>query len=492
MNTTSSSHDEQFMATISHELRGPLHAILGLSEVLMESDLSDGDNRLAEALHREASAMRVLVDDVIAYGQFSSTTPTLRESPFAPRVLVTSVVDRLRGRAEEAGLRLLVEFDSAVPLRVLGDSVRFGQVVDNLVSNAIRYTEVGSVQVILAADPDSLSLQVRDTGVGISADNLDSIFDPFVRVGSSAVRGTGLGLSVVQRISEVMDGTIAVDSTPGVGTTFLFTIPAIAVTESADEQAELTKAGKGRVLIVEDSEINRTLALKQLEILDISAVAVHSGEMALEFFASASESVDLILMDWNLPGISGLETAAQIRHECLVDKAVPIIAMTANVLAGDRDTCLDAGMNDHLGKPVSLDDMRQMMNRWLAGNESEAIVASDDVGTAEPIRDALDRLQDDLGDIETVRIVVESYLGELSSRTTLLVNLDQASQEDAKRAAHTLRSTSALLGADRLAGLCHEFELMDQPDEALVQRLKKEIEAVESQFTQLLKTGIAA
>ena len=202
MSATSSTHDELFMATISHELRGPLHAILGLSEVLLASDLTEGDARLAAALHREASAMRVLVDDVVAYGQFSSTAPTLKEAPFAPRMLVTSIVDRLRSSAEESGLRLLVEFDPAVPLRVLGDAVRFGQVVDNLVGNAIRYTEVGSVQVVLAADADTLSVQVRDTGVGINPNDLERIFDPFVRVGNSAVRGTGLGLAVVQRISE--------------------------------------------------------------------------------------------------------------------------------------------------------------------------------------------------------------------------------------------------------------------------------------------------
>ena len=489
MSATSSTHDEQFMATISHELRGPLHAILGLSEVLLASDLTEGDARLAAALHREASAMRVLVDDVVAYGQFSSTAPTLKEAPFAPRMLVTSVVDRLRSSAEESGLRLLVEFDPAVPLRVLGDAVRFGQVVDNLVGNAIRYTEVGSVQVVLAADADTLSVQVRDTGVGINPNDLERIFDPFVRVGNSAVRGTGLGLAVVQRISEALEGTIAVDSTPGVGTTFLFSIPCRPVDEPSVERIESTGSAEGTVLVVEDSEINRTLALKQLEILGLSAVAVESGELALDLLET--NSVDLVLMDWNLPGISGLEAAAAIREQGLIPDAVPIIAMTANVLAGDRDACIAAGMNDHLGKPVALEDMAQMMNRWLVDVESDTFSATD--GTSEKaIRGAVDRLVEDLGDVDTVRIVVETYLSELSARTALLFDDDPNSTEDARRAAHTLRSTSALVGADRLADLCQQFELADKPDGTLRQNLSDEIEAVEDQFTELLEIGFAA
>ncbi len=491
MSTPATTEDEQFMATVSHELRGPLHAILGLSEVLLNSDLSDGDLRLAEALHREASSMRVLVDDVVAYGQFSSTTPTLADVPFAPRTLVTSTVDRLRSTADAAGLRVLVEFDSAVPLRVMGDPVRFGQVVDNLVGNAIRYTEVGSVQVILAADDDTLSVQVRDTGVGMSASDLERIFEPFVRVGNAGISGTGLGLAVVQRISQVMQGTIAVDSTVGVGTTFLFSIPCRPVVDTAVDRIEQQDSARGTVLVVEDSEINRTLALKQLELLGLSAVAVESGEEALNLLEP--NSVDLILMDWNLPGISGLETAVAVREQGLVAESTPIVAMTANVLAGDREACLAAGMNDHLGKPVSLDDMRQMMNRWLGDAEMNTNHLQEQEPSTVSITAAIERLVDDLGDIETVRVVVETYLGELSARTAdLLGTGTDSSAEDARRAAHTLRSTSALLGANKLADLCLEFERSEEPDDGLRARLTQEIEAVEKQFTELLKMGVAA
>ncbi len=475
------------MATVSHELRGPLHAILGLSEVLLKSDLSDGDLRLAESLHREASAMRILVDDVVAYGQFSSTAPTLTNAPFAPRTLVSSVVDRLRPAAEEAGLRLLLEFESGVPLRVLGDEVRFGQVVHNLVSNAIRYTEFGSVQVILAGDGETVSLQVRDTGVGMSSDDLQRVFDPFVRVGDSSVRGTGLGLAVVKRIAEAMNGAISVDSTVGVGTTFLFSAPYRPVDESTIERNDGNGSAAGTVLVVEDSEINRTLALKQLEILGLSAVAVESGELALDMLEP--DSVDLILMDWNLPGISGLETAMAIREQGLVAETVPIIAMTANVLAGDRDACLAAGMNDHLGKPVALDDMRRMMNLWLVGDRTDTAVSEP---SDELVNSAIERLISDLGDIDTVRIVVETYLAELTSRTEVLLNTEPDARDDARRAAHTLRSTSALLGAENLAELCLEFENADEPDEALRQRLAKEIRAVELLFTETIEIGIAA
>ncbi len=495
MSETMGSNDEHFMATVSHELRGPLHAILGLSELLVNSDLSTSDSQLAQALYDEASAMRVLVDDVIEYGRFNSTAPTLSDQPFAPRTLVTSIVDRLRHVAEEAGLRLLVEFDSAVPLRVLGDEVRFGQVVHNLVSNAIRYTEVGSVQVILAGDDQTLSLQVRDTGVGMSDEEIDTIFEPFVRAGSRRVRGTGLGLAIVKRIAEVMEGSIAVDSTPGVGSTFLFSIPSRPVIEKSVEPAAITHSADGTILIVEDNEVNRTLAVKQLELIGLGSVTAESGEIALRVLEEID--VDLVLMDWNLPGISGLETAREIRSEGLVDEHIPIIAMTANVLAGDRAACLEAGMNDHLSKPVSLDDMRNMMQRWLSISEpiADAGNANDLDGTLESeaaIRHAIDNLVADLGDVDTVRVVVETYLGELASRARLLANADPASGEEARRAAHTLRSTSALIGADSLARLCLEFEEAEPPDQQLRERLTTEIAAVEEQLSELLRMGIAA
>ena len=498
-----SAADEQFMATVSHELRGPLHAILGLSELLMEGDLTAGDLRLAESLHREASAMRVLVDDVVAYGQFNTMAPSLTQAPLSPRSLVTSVVDRLRSTADDAGLRLLVEFDSAVPLRILGDAVRFGQVVHNLVSNALRYTTEGSVHVSLTAHGDTLLLKVRDTGHGISSTDVERIFEPFVRVGDTSVSGTGLGLAVVRRISEVMEGTLSVDSTVGVGTTFHFSFPCQPVADEVADDTDQDSASHGTVLVVEDSEINRTLATKQLEMLGLSAIAVESGEAALDFFES--QHVDLVLMDWNLPGISGLETATAIRARELVAPSVPIIAMTANVLAGDRDACLAAGMNDHLGKPVSLADMRRMMEIWLVNNDAgdatsghgpAATRADIGAGTSETttasVQSAIGQLIEDLGDIDTVRIVVETYLAELSSRTTALLNPDPNMAEDARRAAHTLRSTSALLGAETLAGLCLEFEKTNDPDAKLRGRIADEINAVTALFTDIIELGVAA
>lgn len=491
MTDRSTSNDETFMAAVSHELRGPLHGFLGLSELLLNSELSADNRRIAESLHSEAVAMRVLVDDVITYGEFSSMAPTLEHEPFAPRTLVTSIADRLRPKAKEAGLRLLVDFTSDVPLRVMGDSVRFGQVVHNLISNAIRYTQIGSVQVTIASDATNLSMQVRDSGIGIEADDLETIFDPFVRVRKSGVEGTGLGLAIVRQIAEAMDGTIAVDSTVGVGSTFVFSIPCAPAVAKDVERIDAIGTATGTVLVVEDSEINRTLALKQLELLGLGAVAVESGEGALEFLER--ESVDLVLMDWNLPGANGIETTEVIRSKGLLSPNVPIIAMTANVLAGDRVACLDAGMNDHLGKPVSLDDMRTMMSRWLGHDDLTDGEPAPPAADGDTMHKAIEALVEDLGDADTVRVVIETYLTELGARAELLLaHPDEKRSQDARRAAHTLKSTSALIGADRLAALCAEFEKADSPTETLRVRLAKEIDLVEAQLQERLEMGIAA
>ncbi len=485
------------MAAVSHELRGPLHAFLGLSELLLNSDLSGDDRRIAESLYDEASSMRVLVDDVITYAEFSSTAPTLEIEPFAPRTLVTAIADRLRPKAEEAGLALLVDFAADVPLRAMGDSVRFGQVVHNLISNAIRYTQIGSVQVTLSSDAENLSVRVRDSGVGIDPAHLETIFDPFVRVEGSGVEGTGLGLAIVRRIVDAMDGTISVDSTVGVGSVFAFSLPCAAADSVESERVIAPNNASGTVLVVEDSEINRTLALKQLELLGLGAVAVESGERALAFLEE--ERVDLVLMDWNLPGANGIETTRVIRARGLVAPDVPVIAMTANVLAGDRVACLEAGMNDHLGKPVSLDDMSTMMTRWLGrditgeGNEIADFGDDCDGDSDGGIHTAIEALIDDLGDAETVRIVIETYLAELGSRAALLtVETDDQIDDESRRAAHTLKSTSALIGADRLAGLCAEFEQAAVVSETLQARLAKEISHVKAELHERLEMGIAS
>ena len=492
MTERSPSNDEAFMAAVSHELRGPLHAFLGLSELLLNSELDDENRRIAQTLYDEAASMRVLVDDVITYGEFSSTTPTLEHESFAPRTLVTSIADRLRPEAKESGLRLLVDFASEVPLRVMGDSVRFGQVVHNLISNAVRYTQIGSVQVTLASDTSNLSVQVRDSGVGIASSDLETIFDPFVRVGTSGVKGTGLGLAIVRRIADAMDGTISVDSTVGVGTTFVFSVPCSLAETQEVERVAASGTASGTVLVVEDSEINRTLALKQLELLGLGAIAVETGERALAFLETETEGVDLVLMDWNLPGANGIETTQSIRTRELIPEDVPIIAMTANVLAGDRLACLEAGMNDHLGKPVSLDDMRTMMTRWL-GVEDDVVVGPDERSVAEEnMDDVIDALVEDLGDADTVRVVIETYHAELGSRTDQLIGRSGDVSDEARRAAHTLKSTSALVGAHRLALLCEEFEATDDPSKELRARLIEEITHVETHLQQRLETGIAA
>ena len=350
------------------------------------------------------------------------------------------------------------------------------------------------MQVTLASDATNLSVRVRDSGVGIEPANLEAIFEPFVRVGGTRVQGTGLGLAIVRRLAEAMNGTISVDSTVGVGSTFVFSFPCAPAQAKDVERLAATANATGTVLIVEDSEINRTLALSQLELLGLGAAAVESGERALEFLET--ESVDLVLMDWNLPGANGIEVTKAIRSQELLPPDVPIIAMTANVLAGDRIACLDAGMNDHLAKPVSLADMRAMMTRWLG--HDDRIVAPVELGPVSggadgTMHDAIAALIDDLGDADTVRVLIETFLSELGSRAELLVADSRLhSTEDSRRAAHTLKSTSALIGAERLAGLCAEFEEADNPSETLRARLTKEIAHVKTQLQTELESGIAA
>ena len=479
----------RMVATVSHELRNPLHALQGMSELLAASDLPREARRMAGTLDRQLHGLTRVVDDLLTTSRLEMGSVTLEMSPVDLRSLLNDVVSISSvGSRDEVELTALV--DTAIPAMVLTDPVRLRQVLSNLVGNAMKFTTAGRVRVIAAVHGgDRLAIEVTDTGAGIPPDELEAVFEPFRSATTAgAAAGAGLGLSIVRRIVTLLGGTIGVESTMGVGTTFRVVLPLeeadeaprrriddgsdVSVTASTTPAPTTVDAGPPRplgVLVVEDNVVNQQLARAQLRTLGIDCTIVGSGEDGLAHLASpAADDVDVVLMDYHLPGIDGLETSRRIRaSEVGTGRRVAIIGVTASASLGDRTSCLEAGMDDYVPKPVSLHDLSSALDRVRARLDAVSTPAAEPSETLAPEpgaafvdTDVLGVLGDELGDRAIVADLIDTFLEELPTRLDGIVSaVERGDADAAHKLVHTLTSSSRLLGASCLADASHDHEL---------------------------------
>jgi PAS domain S-box-containing protein len=485
----------RMLAQVSHELRSPLHAIQGLAELLADGAAGDEERRLATMIHRESAALSGLVADLLDLSRLETGTFRIDAASFDPARTVRAVAELYRAEATRRGISLDVAIDDSAGM-VVGDDRRVRQILVNLVDNALKFTQPdGSVRLTLdrsgtdAAGGGEAAVRFRvvDTGCGIPEEDLADVFRPFVQGGAGGREvGAGLGLSIASRLAEAMGGTLRVNSCAGAGSTFTLELPPVTGRSSGRAGAatpERPAAGgaasalaasppispdrRGRILVVEDSPVNQVLAAHQLRRLGQTHEIVGTGAEALE--AVARERYDAVLMDWNLPDLDGLEVTRRLRdHERAIGLApVPVIAVTANAMAGDRERCLAAGMDDFLAKPVTLRALADALARWVdvdaTSPPAPAAVSPPPVGPAssDPAVDpeVFASFAADVGDPGVTRAVVETFLSELTPRQERLRTALAAGDHDAAaRAAHVLRSASALLGASLLADLCVAIE----------------------------------
>jgi PAS domain S-box-containing protein len=454
----------EFIAVVSHELRTPMHAVLGLSELLGGSDL-DGEQRLyVDSIHRSVKSLSAVVDDILDYTRAEAGRLELHYSNFNPANVVNDVVTLLGAAATDKGLVLDAEVARDVPALVAGDPDRMRQVVTNLVANAVKYTDAGSVHVEVTAaiandDEVTLRVAVRDTGIGIASDVVDRLFEPFEQGEGTTWRrygGAGLGLAICRQLVTLMNGELTVDSTVGFGSEFVATmrvhaveIPRMTVKVTVPRRSAGNKT-RPQILVVEDNEVNQLLVDRQLATLEYDATIVPDGPTALEYLQK--QHWDAVLLDVQLPGMDGLEVALRYRAEAAPDRSrVPIIAMTASAMAGDRDACIAAGMDDYLAKPVGIELLRAMLDRWVQGVEALPRVAPDQPSGS------LDTLAAELGgDRTTVARMATMFLTELAQRRAAIERAQDAAQFGA--AVHALASASAALSLTGLFNACRAAE----------------------------------
>ncbi len=468
----------EFLAGMSHEIRTPMNGVLGTLELLQGTDLNSRQRRFVDTITRSGKHLLGVIEDILDFSKIEAGQMELAWETFDLRGLILDIKALFADQAAAKGLMLRAETDQRMSGAFLGDAHRLRQVLSNLIGNAVKFTDGGLVEVRvkplrLDERVAQVEFQVADTGIGIEPELRERIFDAFSQADGSINRrfgGTGLGLPIACRLVAMMGGELGLESRPGAGCTFRFSLElprteAAPASQAANPAARESQPLQGRVLLAEDNPVNRELAGEMLDLAGCRVTAAADGREALSAFAA--QPFDLVLMDLHMPVLDGLATTTAIRQlERERDSArVPVIALTADVLQGTRERCRAAGMDDYLSKPFGFDGLRGILTKWLPQPHPEpaAETLSASAGESPAVLDPapLEQLRtiQRPGRPSTLGRVIRLYL---DNAPTLVAGIEAAIQAGDSRAlaqaAHSLKSSSANLGATSLAVECRKLE----------------------------------